>query len=281
VQVYSDGGALIAEADVDLIDLCLPTYLHAGFTEMAADAGRHIVVEKPMALSSAEAQRMIEAARRSRVELMVAQCVRFWPEYQFLRAVVEDGRLGKLLKADFSRHTSRPTWCWQNWMLDKEHSGGAVLDMHVHDVDFVNFMLGAPGTIYATGVVTPVTGGYDLVTALYSYKEGPQVTVEAAWYMAPGYRFRARYLAAFEGGVIRYDSTAQPSLVLFPNETREVQTPDVSGDAYFNELKFLIDALRQGESLASVIPPESARRSLELIELEISSMESGAPVHLS
>lgn len=164
-------------------------------------------------------------------------------------------------------------------MRDAECSGGAILDLHIHDVDFVNYLLGTPSRIYASGIRTPSTGGYDLVTALYSYDGGPEITLRCAWYSTPARRFYAGYLAVFEQGVVVYDSNAKPTLTLLRNESGEAEPLDVSGDAYFNELAFFVDTLTKGESPAAIISAESAKHSLELVELEIRSIETASPVH--
>lgn len=276
-QVYADGRDLIREADVDLVDICLPTYLHAEFAQLAAEAGRHVVVEKPMALTSEETTRMIEAAHRNGVELMVAQCIRFWPEYVYLKETLDSGRLGRLVKAEFVRRSAKPVWTWEGWMTDAARSGGAMLDLHVHDVDFVNYLLGKPNRLYARAIKTPATGGYDLVSALYTYEGGPEVLVDAAWYQAVTFDFRAAYLAVFEEGLLHFDSTRSPSLEVH----RVGQDPEslaLEGDAYYLELEFFVNCLAEGRSPATVVAPESARQSIELIEAERRSAESGEAV---
>jgi len=273
-QVFADGKDLIEQADVDLVDICLPTYLHAEFAERAASAGRHVVVEKPMALSASQATRMIEAAQRNGVELMVAQCLRFWPEYVYLKDVVETERLGKLIKAEFVRRSARPIWTWQNWMIDAERSGGAMLDLHVHDVDYVNFVFGKPDRLYARAIRSDATGGYDLVTALYSYADGPEIVLDAAWYKPESFAFRAMFLAVFEKGMVHFDGSRTPSLLVH-KEGSEPEGVALEGDAYYNELEFFVNCLIEGHSPAEVVPPESACQSIQLIEAEKRSSESG------
>jgi predicted dehydrogenase len=280
LQQFSDGRDLIAQADVDFVSICLPTNLHAEFAILAAESGRHVVVEKPMALSTQEAQRMVDAAHRNHVELMVAQCVRFWPEFTFLRDAVKDGRMGKLLNAEFTRRSSQPVWSWQRWMNDASRSGGAILDLHIHDVDFMNHMLGMPAQVYATGTRTAVTGGYDLVSALFSYPNGVSVRIEGGWYFTPAFGFNAAFQGVFEKGIIRYNGAASPHLTVLRNDSAEVETPETTGDAYYNELEFFVNCLLEGKSAASFLPPESSMQSLQLVEAEIASMESGKPVQM-
>jgi predicted dehydrogenase len=220
---------------------------------------------------------MVEAAKRNGVELMVAQCLRFWPEYVYLKETVDSGRMGKLVKAEFVRRAAKPVWTWDGWMTDAVRSGGAMLDLHVHDVDYVNYLLGKPSRLYARALKTPATGGYDLVSALYTYEGGPEVLVDASWYQATTFDFRASYLAVFEEGLLHFDSTRKPTL----HEHRvgqEVKEVSLEGDAYYRELEFFVNCLIEGRSPATVVAPESARQSLELIEAERRSAEAGQPV---
>jgi predicted dehydrogenase len=113
VARFSDGAALIAQAGVDVIDICLPTFLHARFAIAALKAGRHVLCEKPMALNLEDAQAMIAAAREAKRKLMIAQCIRFWPEYQYLQQTVQSGALGPLLALNLVRMGGRPQgWGW-------------------------------------------------------------------------------------------------------------------------------------------------------------------------
>ena len=287
LQAFADGRELIAQADVDFVSICAPSDLHAELAVLAAEAGRHIVVEKPMALTTADCDRMIEAARRNGVELMVAQCVRFWPEYTYLQETLETGRLGKLLRADFARRGAQPVWSWQGWMNDAARSGGAILDLHIHDVDFVSYMLGLPEQVYATGVRTAASGGYDLISALLTYEGGPVVSIDAGWYLTPAYRFNSSYQAVFEEGVVRYDGMAQPTLNVFYNDRMEPDSPAISGDPYFLELAYFAGRLKSaGYAQSSKVPaggpsahpPESSRQSVHLVECEIESIKRGTPV---
>lgn len=278
-QVFADGRDLIREADVDLVDICLPTYLHAEFAELAADAGKHVMVEKPMALNSDEAGRMVEAAHRNDVELMVGQCLRFWPEYVYLKETLDSGRFGRLVKAEFIRRAAKPVWTWDGWMTDAKRSGGAMWDLHVHDVDYINYLLGKPSRISARAIKTPATGGYDMVSALYTYDGGPEVLVDAAWYQVLTFDFRASYLAMFEEGMLHFDSMRSPSLHVH-RVGHDVEELRLEGDAYYNELEFLVNCLLEGQSPATVVAPESTRQSLQFVEAERRSSETGQIVTL-
>ena len=138
----STSATLDGVPEVDVVDICLPTDLHADFAVRALQMGKHVVCEKPMAISLAEADRMIEAARKSGRRLMIAHCIRFWPEYVELRRLVESGELGHLLSLSLTRYSPFPSWGSDNWLADERRAGGAALDLHIHDTDFAAYLMG-------------------------------------------------------------------------------------------------------------------------------------------
>ncbi len=266
---FDDGSALIAEAGVDVVDICLPTFLHARYAIEALEAGCHVISEKPMALNVEDADQMIAAAERADRQLMVAQCIRFWPEYRYLRRCVQDGSLGKLLSLNMYRIGGRPIWSWENWFQDPARSGGPMYDLHIHDVDFVNYMLGQPERIAATVRRSLATGSPDVVHAVYDYADGPQVHMHGGWSYAQ-IPFQAGFDAWFERGFLRFDGRNDPALQVFADD-RAVSTRPAdyeSGDAYYNEIAYFLDCVATGQSPVEC-PPRSARDSLHLVDLEL------------
>jgi predicted dehydrogenase len=279
VTSYAGAAQLIAKSDVDVVDVCLPTYLHSRYAVAALQSGKHVFCEKPMALSLSQADAMIEAAAANRRTLMIGQCIRFWPEYLYLKKLIESQELGKPLSLRFSRMGTAPLWSWQGWMLDAKKSGGAILDLHIHDVDFVHYMLGKPRAIYAQGGNAGSTTGEDFVEAVYDYPDIPRVTIEAGW-MRGGLGFQAGYDAWFEGGFLRYRGWETPALSLYLNDGKEPTHPQAEpGDAYSNELLYFVECLNKGLAPTRCLP-ESARDSLALIFAEQKSLRKKALVRL-
>ena len=136
-KLFGDGKELIANADVDVIDVCLPTYLHAEYAMLAMEKVKYVFVEKPVALTKEEGEKMLQKAKETGCEVQIGQVIRFWDEYVELRKIVENGLYGKVVNANFRRLSPRPTWGWDNWLLDAARSGGAGQDLHIHDIDFV------------------------------------------------------------------------------------------------------------------------------------------------
>jgi predicted dehydrogenase len=278
VARYPTAAALIDEAEVDIVDVCLPTYLHAQYAIRALRAGRHVLCEKPMALTVEDADEMIAAAERADRRLMIAQCIRFWPEYTYLKRAMREGTYGKLLSLNMYRLGGRPVWSWEGWFVDPARSGGTIHDLHIHDVDYANYLLGLPDRIQVVGRTTEATGSYDIVHAAYSYDGGPQVHIHAGWSMAQ-IPFNYGFEAWFERGFLRCDGKADPRLTVFDNLQHVDGRPaEVEpGDAYYNEIAYFVRCVEQDEPPAEC-PPRSARDSLALIKREIAAIESGETV---
>lgn len=281
VARYTDASRLIAEASVDVIDICLPSYLHTHYTVEALQAGKHVLCEKPMALSVAQADQMIRAAQQASRKLMIAQCIRFWPEYRFLRRCVQEGTYGRLLSLNLVRICGRPIWSWENWMLDPALSGGAMYDLHVHDVDYVNYVLGAPDSLLASQRVSDPGGSYDIIHALYQYRNGPQVHIHSGWGLAQT-PFRAGFDAWFERGFVRLDPSGEPALLVYTDlvKVESSPAPYEKGDAYLNEIAYFLECVEKDLPVEEC-PPESARESLALLEKELESIQTGRTVQIS
>jgi predicted dehydrogenase len=154
IKKYDQLEAMLADPEIDLIDLCLPSYLHRDLAIRALEAGKHVLVEKPLALSVEDADAMIAAAERTGKLLMVAQVLRFWPEFAAIKDVLDSGTYGALRGAHFKRVISRPDWSGDNWFADPSKTGGAVVDLHIHDTDFIHYLVGQPSAVWSTGSVS-------------------------------------------------------------------------------------------------------------------------------
>ena len=147
VKQYRDLAAVLGDSDIDAVDLCLPTFLHEDVAVEALRAGKHVLVEKPMALEGAGARRMIAAAERAGRILMGAQVLRFFPEYVALRNALPG--LGAVRGAFFRRRCAAPAW--GGWLKDPEKSGGGVFDLLIHDIDMCLHLFGKPEAVSAVG----------------------------------------------------------------------------------------------------------------------------------
>lgn len=283
-------------ADIDVVDLCLPTYLHRPAVEAAAAARKHILCEKPMALTPADCQAMIAAVRQAGVEFMVAHVIRFWPEYAAIKQILDAGKLGKIRWMSATRLSSPPTWSWHGWLSDPKLSGAAALDLHIHDLDFLAWTLGRPKAVVAAGTWGR-TGGLDSVfTTMTGAPSGAVGFAEASLEMAGRFPFTMGLSIALEGGSIEFNSRLSPSLsvahpdggVTYP-DVPQPEVPTASGPpqagnisalgGYFVELSYFVDCLERGGK-PTAVTAEEAKFAVELCLAAARSAETGKPVIL-
>ncbi|MCK4423450.1 MAG: Gfo/Idh/MocA family oxidoreductase [Candidatus Omnitrophica bacterium] len=280
VHCYEDAEELIKDKDLDIVDICLPTYLHADLSIKALEAGRHVLCEKPMARSLEECDKMIAASQKNNKKLLIGQCLRFWPEYEVLKDYVDNNKLGRLTGLFLFRGGATPGWAEgpeNNWFTDKNKSGGALLDLHVHDVDMANYLLGIPEQVSSSGKNVIKGSGYDVVSTNYYYPDGPVVNAATSWLLKGDFGFKMSYLAGFEKGNIVYDSSLSPTIKVNLNEGQSF-TPDLPSESgHVREINYFIKCVAQDKPVERVTP-ESARDSIKIALAEMRSIEENKPV---
>src|ERR1043166_785857 len=174
VKKYRNLDELLADKDIDMIDVCNPTHLHPDTAIKALQAGKHVLVEKAIALEPKGADAMLEAAGKAKRLLMVAHVLPFFPEFAYAAEAIRGGKFGKLLGGHFKRVISKPDWSAE--IGDASKTGGPAIDLHIHDTHFIGLVCGVPGHVFSTGV--RATGGsVDYLTTQYLYgPDGPAVT---------------------------------------------------------------------------------------------------------
>lgn len=279
VRGYADGMELVRDAEVDLVDICLPTPLHARFAIAALEAGKHVLVEKPLARTSADARAIAEAyekaaAKRPGLVAMPAMCMRFWPGWTWLKAAVDEKTYGKVLSAHFRRVASHPPG---PFYANAEASGAAALDLHIHDADFVRFLFGAPRAVRSAGY-SKVTSGIDHIVTRYEYDDVPLVVAEGSWAMADGFPFRMQYAVNFERATAVYDLAATPLLTLYRDGKAEpVPVDAVMG--YKLEIEYALRCIAEGRRPETVTLADAAE-AVRLVEAEVESVRTGQAVAL-
>jgi predicted dehydrogenase len=278
VKAYRDFTALLADPEIHVVDITTPTHLHLEQAIAALRAGKHVLCEKPLARTAAEARTLVAEAARSQGFLMPAMCLRFWPEWVWLKGAIDDGRYGRVLSARFRRVAEPPAWGQQNFLNGKK-SGGALLDLHIHDADFVQFCFGQPRRVFATGH-SAVSGAIDHIVAQCEVACGAVVHAEGSWAMAPGFGFSMSYTVNFERATADYDlARGKESLKLFePGESARVVTCD-GIDGYVGEWRHFLESIRAGKP-PSVVTPADGASAVELCEAEARSIEERQPVAL-
>jgi predicted dehydrogenase len=247
VKPYCDIASLIADPDIEAVDLCLPTDLHEAVAIEALRAGKHVLVEKPMALDGVSARRMIAESERAGRVLMTAQVLRFFPEYVALREAMP--RLGAVRAAALERRCAEPGW--GGWLKDPIRSGGGVFDLLIHDVDMCLHLFGPPQAVAATG-------SGDWVTGQFLYDDFA-VRVEGGW-LPPTYPFCMEYRVTMENGTVEFSSAGKPPVLYGDNES---PLPLFTEDPYAAEIGYFAECCRIGAKPGRC-PPEESAAAVEL-----------------
>lgn len=284
-QLAENMEEITEDPQIDIIDICLPTYLHKEYTVRAAQARKNIICEKPIALALEDADEMVKATKAAGVKFMVANVVRFWPEYEQLRTIYNGGKLGPLQILTLIRLSPSPNW--NEWVTDVTRGGGALFDLHIHDVDFLVYTIGQP-----TGVISQ--GSLDHVVSLFSYPELEVVVVEGGFMPSAAFDFRMAFRATFKNGVVEFDNTSPHPFSIYYKGKKEPEywkfTPprQLSGNfggnistmwPYVSEIQYFISCLT-GDKEPVKASGESAKRSLEAVLAEKHALETGEFVNI-
>ncbi|MBK5261974.1 MAG: Gfo/Idh/MocA family oxidoreductase [Peptostreptococcaceae bacterium] len=276
-KMYTDYKKMLDEGGFDYVDLCVPTFVHKELSVLALKAGYDVFCEKPMALKKGEADEMIQVSKEAGKLLTVGQCLRFWPMYVKVKEMIDSGKYGKVISAEFSRYSPSPTWTVDNWILGGELSGNAALDLHIHDVDIVHFYFGTPKAVTSSGVQAP-GGGFGHIATLYDYPD-KTVTSVGNWLCSDSFGLTMRALVVLEKGVINLDTSQPEALVVYVDGEGKFSPVLDTKDGYYYELESFIDNVAT-RKVPTVVTPESARDSLTTVLAEIKSATIGEQVTL-
>lgn len=265
---YLDFDEMLEKESMDILDICLPTYLHADFAVKALNRGIHVITEKPISLRREDVARVYDAAAKNNRRFMVAQVLRFWREYEVLREAVRSERYGKLLSGHMSRLGNTPGWSWDNWMRDPARSGLVPFDLHIHDLDFMIYTFGKPQDMVCYRAKTE---SQDYFHVVYEYP-GFFINTEAAWYDG-AYPFQASFRFQFEHALMEYKGGKLTTYLpggevetLSPEENANINGINLPAtNGYFNEIRYFTDCVLSGKDCDTVKPWE-LECVLEIIE---------------
>ncbi|WP_369371361.1 Gfo/Idh/MocA family protein [Promicromonospora sp. Populi] len=275
-QVAPSLDELLARCDV--VDICTPTHTHRALVEAAAAAGCDVVCEKPFALTVEDTEAMIAACAAAGVGLFPAHVVRYFPEHAVVHDAVERGDLGTLAVQRCDRQGVMPT---SPWFLDSDLSGGIVMDLMIHDIDFATWNAGPVASLRAVRSV-PDRSGTVAAQVVLTHTSGSVSSIGGVWSARP-VAFRTRFEVAGTGGVLRYDSATNPTTWVNGGAAAGtdgyVPTAALGESPYLTELREFLAAFRGGpqprvtaaDGLEAVRVADAARRSLglgEVVELE-------------
>ncbi len=282
VKTYAKLDELLADADVDLVDVCLPTNLHGPTALAALRAGKHVLVEKAIALSPEEADAMLAGARQANRLLMVAHVLPFFPEFAFAADFIRSGKAGKVLAAHFERVICKPDWSAE--IADAAKTGGPAVDLHIHDTHFIGLVCGVPREVFARGVVE--NGVVQHLTTHYVYDpvaQGPScVTCSSGALCQKGRPFMHGYDIYLEKATLLYRSGTQPLTVLTADG--KVEQPSLPGGdevttAFTLELQAAVDGIAAARA-PDLLSGQLARDALVMCHKECESVLTGRAVRV-
>ncbi|MCL4209284.1 MAG: Gfo/Idh/MocA family oxidoreductase [Phycisphaeraceae bacterium] len=279
VRLHDSVAALLDDPAVQAVSICTPTATHVDLTIAALRSGKHVMVEKPLGLSSAASRLAVdEASRHPGLVAMPAMCMRFWPGWSWLREIIREEPYGPVQAASFLRMGARPGW--SSFYTDPAQSGGAMLDLHIHDADFVRSCFGNPRTVESRpGDEDPT--GTDHVVTRYRFDAMPhvEITAEGGWRRDAEAPFVMRFHVRFEQAEAVFDLSQTPVLRLRRGGDDEpVELPP--GDGYRYEVRAFLDAIEQGTPVPQVSMHDGAE-AVRLIECERESIRTGRPVNFA
>lgn len=256
---YTDFDEMLEKEQFDIIDICLPTYLHADFAVKAMEKGINVITEKPISLKKEDVEMVYSTAKKNNVKFMVAQVLRFWPEYVLLKEIYDTKKYGKLLSGSMIRLGGMPKWSWDGWMSDEKRSGLVPFDLHIHDLDFMVYAFGMPKVTYQYRSKLP---NQDYICLNYDFGDF-SIHSEASWY-APDYPFKAEFRFQFEDAIV---SNENGKMIIMKNDNTVIDlSQEAEGDtgninlpksnAYANEIHYFADCVEKDLPIEKMKPEE-------------------------
>ena len=264
--VYETLDEMLADDSVDLIDICLPPSLHAEAIEKSLAAGKKVLCEKPLALSSAEADRLADLGGDS---LMVAQVLPFMPEFGLLVDAASDGRWGKPIAGRFKRTISPPHWIPD--FYNSESVGGPLIDLHVHDAHLIRLLFGMPESVESKCLKTE--GVPRFYETLFRYQEDYPVSAGGGVIESSARGFTHGYEVSFEQATVQFEFAAYsdgttamiPLIVLKKDGT--IERPELGDGDPVSSFVDEVDAAADSIATGQVSPLLSARVAADAIKI--------------
>lgn len=270
-KLYTNVDAMLAENEIDMVDVCLPTFLHKEYACKMLRAGKHVLCEKPMSLCSADCEEMLATARECGKKLMIGQCLRFEPLYLFLKNAIDNNTFGKVKYAMFDRLSSHPRWGFEGWYRDTNRSGGAIMDLHIHDVDMVRFLFGEPEAVSALSYDTETR--WAVVNSRFLYND-KIVIANASWDESRSVSFHMSYRVNFEQAEVKLEGG---KVMVYPNVGEPYAAELDRADRMAEEIKYLaMSILENADNVTN--PPESAMQTVKLVEMLRESADNNGSV---
>ena len=274
-KYYNNIDDMLNNEDVDCIDICVPTFLHKDMVLKASAAKKNVFCEKPLALSLEEADEMLKAVKSNNVKSMVGHALRFWPEYVRVKEYIDSGVLGNPLHAFCQRLAVTPDWHQGNWGASEKFGGGAALDLHIHDLDYLRWIFGKPAMVVAKGIYDPVKkqdGGFVHIATVIEFKNKVGALAEGGWEFKGAFPFTMVLRILCEKGTVEWifragknieEREKDAAITVYRNDGSVESLEAGTEDAFFLELGYFIDCLENDKPVENATF-EDGRDSLAL-----------------
>lgn len=268
VSTSEEAFELIDHPEVELVSITTPTPTHLRLARAVMASGRHLLVEKPVDLDPEAIKTLAAEAREAGVLAMPAHCMRFWPAWVWMKARLDEGTYGRCVRASFLRRGAAPGWN-QDFYLDESKSGGAVVDLHIHDTDFILHCFGRPAAVSSEG-------SRQYVTTRYEFPGGPEIVAEGGWLDDPETEFRMTARFECERGTMTFDIGRDPEVVVELPDGGSESHPEASegGTGYDGQVRALLHAINSGATEPPVTLDDAAETARVLMA-EIASLDAG------
>ncbi|MEM3693146.1 MAG: Gfo/Idh/MocA family oxidoreductase [Candidatus Bathyarchaeia archaeon] len=276
---------------IEIVDICTPTHTHRELAVEALEAGKHVLVEKPMAISLKDADEMIRAARKAGLKLMVAHVLRFFADYAKAKALLDEGLVGEPVIARAQRESPSPAWGAESWFIDQAKSGGVTVDLAIHDVDFLRWCLeDEVRRVYARACRREFADGRrleDHVLMILRFRRGCIAHVEASWAMPKLYPFTTSLEIAGTKGILNLDNQSTTPITIITDKGIDRISPEslpwIPGmpfpiDPYVAEIRHFFQCVL--EDRKPLTDGEESKRSLEVVLAAAESVAFGKPIDL-
>ncbi|WP_300370759.1 Gfo/Idh/MocA family oxidoreductase [Brachyspira sp.] len=272
-------------SEIDYLDVCIPTYQHEEMVLLATKYNKHVLSEKPFALTLEAIDNMLEATQKANSIFMIGQVLHFWPEYAKIKKWIDQGIFGEIKLATAVRLGQHPV---SEWYGDINKSGGGIYDLHVHDIDFLCYLFGDVEEVYATGKKAR-KDAWNFVDSTLRFKNGVNATAQAAFGITDNYPFsmnlrivgeKATAEFSFSAGFNLEDiASAKNSLILYRNGEKPYQEPPSTRDPYEIEIEYFANCVKEGKQ-PEIVKPKEVRKSIQAILALIKSLETGQVIKI-
>lgn len=281
IAQYARFEELLADKNIDLIDVCLPPSQHADAVVAALKAGKNVFCEKPIALHAEDAERMVRAAKQAGKMLMIGHVLPFFPEYRFAYRTITGGNYGKVIGGSFKRMISDPLW--MGHFYDPQVCGGPMIDLHIHDAHFIRTIFGMPKAVQTVGRMHGEV--LELFNSQFIYDQpGPMVTASCGALMQQGRPFTHAFEIYLEQATLLFDfasigklASVGVPLTVMTNNGRVIQPKLGSGDpvdAFAAEIAEVIKSVRSNTP-SELLDGKLARDALILCHKQTKSAGQG------